>query len=61
MEDLRYDDIIRWKAGHLFKEQFKGAYFSTVSAPSTKYDWTNQRYTVRNANFYIYIGERPVI
>ena len=59
MEDLRYDDIIRWKAGHLFKEQFKGAYFSTVSAPSTKYDLDKPAYTVRNANFYIYIGERP--
>ena len=36
MENLRYDDIMRWKAGHLFTEQFKGVYFSTVTAPSTK-------------------------
>lgn len=59
MENLRYDDIMRWKAGHLFTEQFKGVYFSTVSAPSTKYDLDKPAYTVRNANFYIYIGERP--
>lgn len=59
MENLRYDDIIRWKAGHLFTEQFKGVYFSTVTAPSTKYDLDKPAYTARNANFYIYIGERP--
>ena len=59
MENLRYDDLMRWKAGHLFTEQFRGVYFSTVTAPSTKYDLDKPAYTVRNANFYIYIGERP--
>ena len=43
----------------MFTEQFKGVYFSTVTAPSTKYDLDKPAYTARNANFYIYIGERP--
>ncbi len=27
MENFRWNDLMRWKEGHLLKEQFKGMYF----------------------------------
>lgn len=32
MENFRWDDVMRWKAASVFKEQFKGMYFPSIGA-----------------------------
>ena len=51
MENFRRRDLLRWKEGHLFAEQFKGMYFSGVGP----YDLDGDGKT----DVYIYSGTRP--
>lgn len=53
MEGFRWNDLIRWKEGHLLTEQFKGAYF-----PGTgNYDLDGDGKT----DLVIYTGNQPVV
>ncbi|MDR2121296.1 MAG: RagB/SusD family nutrient uptake outer membrane protein [Tannerella sp.] len=53
MESLRYDDMMRWKEGATFMEQFRGMYF-----PGTgNYDLDDDG----NIDVCLYDGERPVV
>ncbi len=51
MEGLRYDDIMRWKAGALFVPQFLGAYFPGEGGCDIDGDGSN--------DVYLYIENRP--
>jgi len=53
MEGLRYDDLMRWKAGHLFIPQFKGVYFSGEGGYDLDGDNKN--------DIYLYTGNKPSI
>lgn len=59
MEGLRYDDIMRWKAGHLFTKPFYGVYFPGVTGNKKTYDMSNPTYTATSSWLYVYEGERP--
>lgn len=53
MEGFRWNDLIRWKEGHLLTEQFKGVYF-----PGTgNYDLDGDGKT----DLVIYTGNQPVV
>lgn len=64
MEGLRYDDLMRWKAGHLLTRKFKGAYVPQVTTwrgyslkTMATGDWGGGGKT---ANFYFYTeGNKP--
>ena len=51
MEDFRWDDIMRWKEGHLLTRQFKGMYFPGTGS----YDLNNDG----DADVVIYTGKKP--
>ncbi|MBO9593122.1 MAG: RagB/SusD family nutrient uptake outer membrane protein [Niabella sp.] len=51
MESFRRRDLLRWKEGHLFAEQFKGMYFPGVGP----YDLDGDG----KVDVYIYTGTRP--
>ena len=51
MEGLRYNDLMRWKEGHLLTDQFKGAYFPGAGS----YDLDGDRKT----DLVIYTGDQP--
>ncbi|WP_300598074.1 RagB/SusD family nutrient uptake outer membrane protein [Niabella sp.] len=51
MESFRRKDLLRWKEGHLFAEQFKGMYFPGVGP----YDLDGDG----KVDVYIYTGTRP--
>ncbi|RAJ02279.1 putative outer membrane starch-binding protein [Chitinophaga skermanii] len=51
MESHRYNDIMRWKEGHLLAQQFKGMYFPGVG----KYDLDNNG----TVDVQIYEGTKP--
>lgn len=51
MEGLRYDDIMRWKAGHLFVPQFLGVYFPGTGGVDLDGDGKN--------DIYLYTGSKP--
>lgn len=51
MEGLRYDDLMRWKEGHLFVPQFKGVYFPGEGGYDLTGDGKN--------DVYLYTGTRP--
>ncbi len=53
MEGLRYDDLMRWKAGHLFIPQFKGVYFPGEGGYDLDGDNKN--------DIYLYTGNKPSI
>lgn len=51
MEGLRFDDIMRWKAGQLFVPQFKGIYFPGEGGYDLNGDGKN--------DIYLYSGTKP--
>ena len=51
MEGLRYDDIMRWKAGALFIPSFHGAYFPGTGGYDLNGDGKNE--------IYLYVDNRP--
>ncbi|MCH5597722.1 RagB/SusD family nutrient uptake outer membrane protein [Niabella ginsengisoli] len=51
MESFRRNDLMRWKEGHLYTEQFKGMYFAGVGP----YDLDGDGDT----DVYIYTGTKP--
>lgn len=51
MEDFRWDDIMRWKEGHLLAEQFYGEYFPGAGS----FDLSGDGQT----DFVIYTGDKP--
>lgn len=51
MESFRRDDVIRWKEGHLYTQQYKGMYFPGVGP----YDLDADGRT----DVYIYTGTKP--
>ncbi len=51
MENLRWDDLRRWKEGHLLAEPFKGMYFPGIG----DYDLDNDG----EVDVVIYTGEQP--
>lgn len=51
MESFRWDDLMRWKEGHLLTKQFKGMYFPGLGS----YDFNNDG----NADVQIYTGTKP--
>lgn len=51
MESYRWDDLMRWKEGHLLAEQFKGMYFPGLGS----YDLTNDGVV----DVVIYKGTKP--
>lgn len=53
MEGLRYDDLMRWKAGHLFIPQFMGVYFPGEGGYDLDGDNKN--------DIYLYTGNKPSI
>ncbi|MDR1602786.1 MAG: RagB/SusD family nutrient uptake outer membrane protein [Tannerella sp.] len=53
METLRYDDMMRWKEGATFMEQFKGMYFPGPG----NYDLDEDG----NIDVCLYDGERPAV
>lgn len=58
MEGLRYDDIMRWKAGHLFTKPFYGVYFPEVTGNRKVYNMSKPTYN-KDSWFYVYEGTRP--
>lgn len=53
MEDFRWDDIMRWKAGHLLAEQFYGEYFPGAGSFDLNGDG--------NTDMVIYSGDKPAM
>ena len=56
MEGLRYDDLMRWKAGALMTRQSKGIYVPEVDGAigySLK-DMSEKNWSLTNGNFYFY-------
>lgn len=53
MEGFRYNDLMRWKEGHLLTDQFKGAYFPGAGS----YDLDRDGKT----DLVIYTGDQPNI
>ncbi|WP_346237340.1 RagB/SusD family nutrient uptake outer membrane protein [Niabella insulamsoli] len=51
MESFRRNDLMRWKEGHLYTEQFKGMYFAGVGPYDLDGDGTT--------DVYIYTGTKP--
>ncbi len=51
MEGLRYDDLMRWKAGALFVRQFRGVYFPRTGGYDLNGDGSNE--------IYLYTGSKP--
>lgn len=51
MEDFRWDDLMRWKEGHLLAEQFYGEYFPGAGS----FDLSGDGHT----DFVIYTGDKP--
>ncbi|MDN3550005.1 RagB/SusD family nutrient uptake outer membrane protein [Mucilaginibacter aquaedulcis] len=51
MEGFRYNDLLRWKEGHLLTDQFKGAYFPGTGS----YDLDRDGKT----DLVIYTGDQP--
>lgn len=59
MEGLRYDDLMRWKAGELMTRQFKGIYVPEVSGVigySLK-DMSDKNWSATEGNFFFYEGD----
>lgn len=51
MESFRWDDLMRWKEGHLLTRQFKGMYFPSIG----KFDLDGDG----KEDVWIYEGDRP--